>query len=182
MSGIADMIMPGISNSFARAYDADDEYVMATTQPDTILVGQNIIQLNFNKQTIYGLYKREDVPNDNKFFPMKAICYSAHIWKKLGEGRHYVAFTQDGYELEFVEPLNVDNLTLGHGRYCYNAQQIMQMHGSLPFMMADDELARIEIIEYAYKPNNSEDVEEVNGYWQSIVDYCENKPWEVFPD
>lgn len=182
MSGTIDMIVPGVSNSFARAYDADDEYVMATTQPDTIVVGENIIQLNFNKQTVYGVYKREDVPNDNKFAPMSAICYAAHIWKKLGEERYYVTHTQDGYELEYVEPLNVDNLSLGRGGYCYNANQIIQMQGSLPFPMEDDELARIEIIEYKYDPNDSEDVERVNGYWESIIDYCENKPWEVFPN
>ena len=181
ISGTVDIIPPGVSNCFARAYDVNDEYIIAATQPDTIVVGQNVIELDFKKQVVYGIWNREDYSNDNKFFPMSAGGYTAFIWKKVGTERSYVIYTNDGYRIEYVEPVDVTNLSIGLGGYCFNQEQIITMNGSALFPMEDDELAVIEFIEYKYNPSRDEDVEEVNGYWESIKNYCENKPWEVFP-
>jgi hypothetical protein len=182
MSGKIDMVPPGEANCFAHAMKKDGSILHGTVQLKTIVTGENNIKIGFNKQIVYGVVKRSDYPTDDKFHPMSARCTAAHIWKKIDMGRKYVAFTTENYRFEFIEPVNISNMNLEMGGYCFNREQIEALSDSVRFEMGSNELARVEQVIYSYNPNDSEEVKKVNGYWEDIKYRAANEPWEVFPN
>lgn len=179
MSGTIDMLSPGRANCFVRANGSDGNLLITATKSDTLNVGKNIVEVDFLKELAPGGSKRIDHENGNQFYPMTADMYSYFIWKKIESIRNYLVITPDGLRMELIQPSG-DNLYL-RGDYCFDRQQIEQIFGSNFFGMADDELVLASMGTWAYNPDDSDDVKELEEYWANFVKSMNSTTYEVFP-
>jgi hypothetical protein len=180
MSGTVDLISPGAANCFARALKGDGNLLLAATVQDTIVAGENIVDIKFLKELAPGGAKRVDYPNGNQFYPMTADLYSYFIWKKIESLRNYVILNPEGQKFEVVQP-GGGSLYL-RGDYCFDRQQIESIFGSNFFGMQDDELVWASSGTWAYNPSDTEDVQELEEYWADYLNRLTHLTYEVFPD